>query len=327
MSRNFILLTEAIDCAGLRILEDNGNNDVKICPGADEDTVMQYIDNADALIIRSTKLTERVIKAGKKLKVIGRHGIGVDNIDLKAAKENSIVVVNTPDANVLSVAEHVVASMLCLSKRLIQVDGCMRNGKFAGTGSLPGMVTKNGYTTKELQGKLLGLIGVGRIAQKVALMCGKGFGMKVCGYDAYVEPDRIKALGIEPFSLEDVLAKSDYVSIHVPLTEGTKYLIDKKELQSMKSTAYLINASRGGTVKEDELYRALKDRLIAGAAVDVYEKEPPSEKHPLFELDNVLVTPHIAAMTDDALVRMAQDVSNDVIAVLGNKAPKHQVRY
>lgn len=326
MSRSKILLTEAIDCAGISLLEADGN-DVEICPNADEDTIISRIADADALIVRSTQVTEKIIKSGKKLKVIGRHGIGVDNIDLKAAKENSIVIVNTPDANVLSVAEHVVAAMLCLSKRLKETDSSLRNGEFSGVGSLPGMVTKKGCTTKELHDKVLGLIGVGKIARNVASFCTHGFKMEVCGYDAYIDADTIKKFGIKPCSFEDVFINSDYVSIHVPLTESTKNLISEKQLKLMKPSAYLINASRGGIVNESDLYTALKTRKIAGAAIDVYEKEPPSEKHPLFELDNILVTPHIAAMTNEALVRMAEDVSKGVISVLRNEAPKHLVRY
>ncbi|MBA1336146.1 MAG: D-3-phosphoglycerate dehydrogenase [Firmicutes bacterium] len=326
MSGFKIVLSEAIDCSGIYILR-NDDNIVEICPDANENTIINSIADADALIVRSTAVTKSIIEAGKKLKVIGRHGIGVDNIDLKAAQEHSIVIVNTPDANILSVAEHVIASMLCLSKRLKEADSALRNGEFSGAGSLPGMVTQKGYTTKELQGKVLGLIGVGKIARKVASICINGFEMKVCGYDAYIDADTIKKFGIEPCSFEKVFVKSDYVSIHVPLTENTKNLISERELKLMKPGAYLINASRGGIVNEDDLYKALKNRKIAGAAIDVYEKEPPSDKHPLFELDNILVTPHIAAMTNEALVRMAEDVSKDVISVLHNETPKHLVRY
>ncbi|SFR00843.1 hydroxyacid dehydrogenase [Desulfoscipio geothermicus] len=319
-----VLLTEAIHEEGMNIIREAAELEIAADPG--EETVIKAIADADALIVRSSKVTSAIIEAGKKLKVIGRHGMGLDNIDLKAADQYGVAVVNTPDANVLSVAEHVLATMLYLCKRLKEVDNALRTGEFDRPGSLPGLVTKLGYTTQELYGKTLGLVGVGKIARRIAEICTKGFDMQVCGYDAYLAPDVIQQAGVEPCgSLEEVFEKADFISVHVPLTPGTRGLIGKKQLDLMKPTAFLINSARGGVVNEDDLYQALKEKSIAGAAVDVFAQEPPGKNHPLFTLDNVVVTPHIAAMTDGALVRMARDVAEGVVSVLRGERPKYLV--
>lgn len=316
-----ILLTEEIHTRGMEILSNVG--DTLIAPDPSEDTLINLIDDADALVVRSSKVTAKVIKAGRKLRVIGRHGIGVDNIDLDACSRQGVIVVNTPEANVISVAEHVVASMLYLSKHLQLADQALRNGVFDRPGSLSGLVTQLGYTNMELYGKSLGLIGMGKIARRVAATCIHGFGMKVYGYARSISPEEAEGLGvIHCTSLEGVVADKDFISVNVPFTPETKDMIDATILKKMKPTAFLINTARGGVVNEKDLYDALKHRTIAGASVDVFEREPPGKNHPFFELDNILVTPHMAAMTDGALYRMAIDVSNDVVAVLKGKEPK-----
>lgn len=319
-----VLLTEAIHEEGMNIIKEFARLEIAADPG--EETVIKAIADADALIVRSTKVTAAMIEAGKQLKVIGRHGIGLDNIDLVAANRCGVAVVNTPEANVISVAEHVLATMLYLCKRIKEVDNALRVGEFDQPGSLPGLVTKLGYTTLELYGKTLGLVGFGRIARKTAEVCMKGFNMKVCSYDAYLKPEVFKEAGVEPCgSLEEVFEKSDFISVHVPLTPETRNLIGKKQLDLMKPAAYLINPSRGGVVNEEDLYTALKNKSIAGAAVDVFEKEPPARDNPLFNLENIVLTPHIAAMTDGALVRMARDVSEGVRSVLRRERPRNLV--
>ena len=310
-----ILLIEEIAQAGLEILKDRAN--VQIAPDTSEVTIVNYILEADALVVRSSRVTARIINAGKKLKVIGRHGIGVDNIDLEVANRRGIAVVNTPDANIISVAEHVIVSMLTLCKGIQRADRALRAGVFDRQGSLPGLVTQLGYTNAELYGKTLGLIGAGKIGKRVAKMCIQGFGMKVCGYDAFLAPEAIKEMGIEPLAnLEEVLKRADFISLHIPLTADTKNLIGNQALKLMKPTAYLINTARGGIVEEKALFHALKNNVIAGAAIDVFKNEPPSKNHPIFQLDNVIVTPHMAAMTDGALYRMAVDVANKVLDAL-----------
>jgi D-3-phosphoglycerate dehydrogenase / 2-oxoglutarate reductase len=300
--------------------------DLVIAKNPQEDTLVAAIADADALIVRSSQVTAKIIRAGKNLKVIGRHGIGVDNIDILEATKCGVAVVNTPEANVISVAEHCFAAMLYLSKRLQEVDCALRKGEFAQTGSLPGLCTQLGYTGLELHKKTLGLIGTGRIAQQLAKIAFQGFGMQICGYDAYVSPEAMMAAGIQHCSsLEEICKQADFVSVHVPLTPETTNLIDRRLLGIMKPTAFLINASRGGVVNEEDLYQALKKRIIAGASVDVFAQEPPSISHPFFKLDNILVTPHMAAMTDGALMRMAQDVAAGVKAVLQGHRPQYLV--
>jgi D-3-phosphoglycerate dehydrogenase len=317
-----ILLSEKIHPDGIRLLESVGQ--VDIAPDPSEDTIVGIIGEYDAIVVRSSKLTGKMIEAGKRLKVIGRHGIGTDNLDIETANRQQVIVVNTPEANVISVAEHVMGAMLALCKRLGEADCALRKGVFDRPGSLPGLVDKLGYTTLELYGKTVGLIGVGKIARQVAKMCINGFNMKAYGFDAYLKPEDIRSAGVEPCdTIEEVVSKADFVSVHVPLTPGTKDLIDEKIISGMKPTAILINAARGGVVNEQALYNALKQKTIAAAAVDVFAKEPPGKDHPFFELDNILVTPHMAAMSDGAIYRMAIDVAQGVIDVLEGREPKY----
>lgn len=319
-----VLFSERIHEEGMKMVQERYK--IKVSPSTNEDVLCEEVKDADALIVRSSAITSKIIESGTRLKVIGRHGIGVDQIDIDAATRGKVAVVNTPDANSISVAEHAVASMLYLCKRLREVDTALREGVFAQKGSLPGLVTKLGYTTSELYSKNLGLIGFGRIARLVADICAKGFQMNVFAYDAYIPAEKIREYGAEPCtSVEEILKVGDVISIHVPLTKETKDLIGGKELALMKPGAFLINSARGGLVNEDALYRALKDKTIAGAAVDVYSQEPPDVNTPLFGIDNLLVTPHIAAMTDGALLRMATDVAREVISVLEGKRPRYLV--
>lgn len=313
-----VLLSEKIHQEGMEILSRVGN--VVIAPDPSEDSLINMISDAEALVVRSSLVTAKIIEAGKRLRVIGRHGIGVDSIDLNACAKQGVIVVNAPEANVISVAEHVVACMLHLCKRLPQADYALRTGVFDQPGSLPGLVTKLGYSNLELYGKALGLIGFGKISKRLAQMCMHGFGMKVYAYSR--SPFQYEGV-VSCTSLEELVSLSDFVSVSVPLTEQTKGLINAKILQKMKPTAFLINTARGGVVDEKALFDVLYQGKIAGAAVDVFEQEPPRKDNPLFKLSNILVTPHMAAMTDGALYRMAVHVANDVVAVLSGIQPKN----
>ncbi|SFM46469.1 hydroxyacid dehydrogenase [Thermodesulforhabdus norvegica] len=319
-----ILLAEKIHEAGMTILEQAGK--VMVSPSVSEEVIVEELKDADAFVVRSSPVTRRMIQASPRLKVIGRHGIGVDNIDLEAATERGVIVVNTPDANSMSVAEYVVMAMGYLAKRFKEADRALREGLFNRDGSLPGLVTRLGFTCIELNGKTLGLVGFGRIGRLVARKCRDGFDMRVIAYDPYISEEAIRQGGAVPRSdLESVFVEADVVSVHVPLSEETRGLIDMRYLRLMKPTAYLINAARGGIVVEKDLYEILKEKRIAGAAIDVFEKEPPPPDHPFFTLDNVLVTPHMAAMTDGALKRMAEEVARDVVAVLKGERPRNLV--
>jgi D-3-phosphoglycerate dehydrogenase len=250
-----------------------------------------------------------------KLKVIGRHGVGVENIDLEAATEKGIWVVNTPDANDISVAEHFFGLAIILSKMLKKADIALREGRWG---------ARYEYTGNELHGKTLGILGFGRIGRAVGRIGHKGFDMKVLYYDAVRYEETEKELKAMKVSLEEVLSESDYVSINLPMLPETKGLLGEREFGLMKPSAFIINLARGPIWDEKVLYKVLKEKKIAGAGSDVYEVEPAAKGHPLFDLENFVGTPHMAAHTEEALRRMSL-VAEDVIRVLEGKAPVHPV--
>jgi D-3-phosphoglycerate dehydrogenase / 2-oxoglutarate reductase len=319
-----VLLTESIASEGIGLLKQAA--EVQIAPSPAINDLIPLIGDADGLLIRSSDCAEDLMKAGRMLKVIGRHGIGVDNIDLEAATRLGILVVNTPGANTNAVAEHSLWAIMHCARNFNRAEAALRRGDFCIPGSLPGLVQKLGYTTLELRGKVLGLVGMGRIASRLAEMAGKGLGMRVKSYDPLVPEEAFAAANAErASSLDLVLEGSDFVSIHVPYIRETHHMIGAREIALMKPGACLVNAARGGVIDEQALYTALKDGKLAGAALDVFEKEPPGRDLPFFELDNVLVTPHIAAMTDLALVNMAVDSAQGILDVLEGRKPKYPV--
>ena len=315
-----ILVVEKIHQAGMDILASCG--DVVIAPDTSEATIVSMIGDCDGLLTRSSKITAPMIEAGKNLKVIGRHGIGVDTIDVDCATRCGVKVCNTPTANVISVAEQVIADMMYFSKEAHKCDKAMRDGVFCQQGSLPALVTRLGYNTLELYGKTVGFIGMGKIARRAAHICVEGFGMKAFGYDPYLTDEQIASAGAEPrHTVEELVTGVDFVSIHVPLLPTTKNLLDYEMIKKMKPNAVLINTARGGIINEEDLCRAIDEGLIAGAAVDVYASEPPAKDHPFFSRSKILCTPHVAAMTDGALYRMAVDSAQAVKDVLEGREP------
>ncbi len=272
--------------------------------------LLEVIEKYDAIIVRSrTKVRADAIEKGKNLRVIGRAGVGVDNIDVKKATEKGIPVVNAPRGSTHSVAELVFGHMLSLARHLAYADRSMREGKWE----------KKKLKGIELQDKTLGLIGFGRIGQEVWKLA-KVFGMKCIAFDPYIPEDFIKEKGAEPGSLEDVLRNADFISIHALLTDETKHMISDEQLGMMKKSAYIINCARGGIIDEDALYKALKEGEIAGAALDVFENEPPG-KTPLFELDNIVFTPHLGASTKEAQIRAGVTTAEQVLKVLRGEKP------
>jgi D-3-phosphoglycerate dehydrogenase len=239
----------------------------------------------------------------------------VDNVDVKAATERKILVCYVPDANVVSVAEHVMSLLLALSKQLKLLDEEVRGGNFA---------VRYRYLSTELWGKTLGVIGLGKIGREVAQKARNGFGMKVLAYDPYVSSEETKGLGVEPFdSLTDMLSQSDAVTLHVPLTEQTRGLMGVREFRSMKPSAWFINASRGGLVEEAALVDALDSDVIAGAGLDVFEAEPLDPESPLTRLSNVILTPHVAGLTIESSIRMAVGAAEAVLDVFEGRTPAH----
>jgi D-3-phosphoglycerate dehydrogenase len=278
---------------------------VSVATDVSEAQLSDCIGNYDGIIVRSkTRLTASIIAAGRRLKVIGRAGIGVDNIDVAAATEHGIVVLNTPDANATTTAELALAHLFSLSRHLPQADRSVRAGewhpaKFVGT---------------ELLGKSIGVIGFGTIGRIFAERC-LALKMHVLAYDPFVTPDIIEQIGAEPVTLDGLLARADYVSLHCPLTEATRNMIDAERLAQMKPGACLINCARGGLIDEAALGKALQSSHLAGAALDVYAHEPPKGSH-LFKLNQVVLTPHLGASTREAQQAVSMKIVEDVIAFL-----------
>ena len=272
----------------------------------DEERLVQLVGDVEAIIVRSKpKVTRKVIKAAPKLKVIGRAGVGLDNIDLEAAKERGIKVVNSPGASSRSVAELAIALTFAVARKIAFADRKMREGVWA----------KKQAMGIELEGKTIGVVGFGRIGYEVAKIA-HALGMRVLLYDPYPNEERAKEVGGTFASLEDLLRESDVVTLHVPLVESTYHLINEERLKLMKKTAILINAARGAVVDTDALVKALKEGWIAGAGLDVYEEEPLPKDHPLTELDNVVLTPHIGASTEEAQMRAGVQVAEQIVEIL-----------
>ena len=314
MKKFKILLYEDMHDVGKAVLTEKA--EIFFATSFEESSLIKEVREMDGIIIRANgKVSRKLMESVPKLKVIGRHGVGVENIDLEAATEKGIWVVNTPDANDLSVAEHFFGLALMLSKMLKKADIALREGRWE---------VRYQYIGKELHGKTLGILGFGRIGRSVGRIGHKGFDMKVLYYDAirYEEVEKeIKALKM---SLEEVLSQSDYISINLPMLPETKGLLKAREFSLMKPSSYIINLARGPIWDEKALYSALKEGRIAGAASDVYEVEPATKDHPLLQLENFIGTPHMAAHTDEALRRMSL-VAEDVIRVLEGKVPVHPV--
>lgn len=270
------------------------------------------ISEFDAVIVRSaTKITNKIIKAGTNLKVIGRAGVGVDNIDVETASQNGIFVVNSPRASTISVAEMTMTLLLSLSRRIVQASNKTKKGAWP----------KKEFMGTELFGKKLGFVGCGRIGSEVAVRA-KAFGMQLSIYDPYLPKKVFVTIGAEEITnLEDLFKNSDFITIHALLTDETRGMIGNHEFDLMKSTAYLVNCARGGIVDEDALHIALKEGKIAGAALDVFAVEPAKENK-LFELDNLYTTPHVAAMTSEAQERAGSITSEQVRLVLSGKTPE-----
>lgn len=276
-----------------------------------EDELVILIKDVDALIVRSKPMvTRKVIEAAGKLKIIGRSGVGLDNIDLEAAKEKGIKVINTPGAPANSVAELTIGLMLAVLRKIAYADRRLREGEWVKKQCL-------GY---ELRGKTLGVIGMGRIGREVARIAHHGFGMKIIYYDVIRCPKEIEEeLKTECVDLETLLRRADIVTIHVPLTPQTKHLINEERLKLMKTTSFLINTSRGGVIDTKALVKALKEGWIAGAGLDVFDEEPLPKNHPLTSLDNVVLTPHIGASTIEAQERAGMEIVEKIIEFFKSK--------
>jgi D-3-phosphoglycerate dehydrogenase / 2-oxoglutarate reductase len=309
-----VLLYEDMHAAGKEVLAAKA--DLVMARSLDEASLIEQVQDVDAIIIRANgAVTARLMDAAPKLKVVGRHGVGVDAIDLEAAKARGIVVCNTPDANLESVAEQAVGFMLAVSKQILRADTALRQGRWN---------VRYEYIGQELFGRTLGLVGMGRIGSRVAEICHLGFQMPVLYYDVVAYPALEEKLHAKRVSLEEVLKQADYITLHVPLLPSTKGLIGKDQLAMMKPGAILINTARGAIVDEAALFEAIESGHLGGAGMDVFAAEPTPADNPLLNLEKVVLTPHMAAHTDDALKAMSM-VAQDIIRVLEGQEPIYRV--
>ena len=315
MTRFRILLFEPMHEAGTRLLRDAG--EVILAPALDEATLLELAPGVDAMVIRNGgAVSRRLIEAAGRLKVIGRHGSGLDTIDLQAAAERGIPVVYTPEANAESVAEHFVAMALVLSKRLLEADRALRAGQWQ---------ARHEYLGRELRGKTLGVVGFGRIGRAIARICHHGFAMPVLYCGRHTAPAAAEAgCQARRVDLEKLLRDADCVSLNLPLTPETRHAIGREQLRMMKPTATIINLGRGALWDEAAVLEALEQGWIAGAGSDVFEREPADSGHPLFRHGRFVGTPHMSAHTEEAMLRMSL-VAEDVIAVLEGREPRWPV--
>jgi len=315
MKKFIVLLYEDMHEDGKALLKEKG--EILFAHSLEEASLIQEVKEIDGIVIRANgKVSRTLMESAPRLKVIGRHGVGVENIDLDAATEKGIWVVNTPDANDISVAEHFFGLALILSKMLKKGEKAFREeGRWE---------ARYQYIGNELHRKTLGILGFGRIGRAVGRIGYKGFDMKVLYYDALRYEEVEKEIHAVKQNLEEVLSQSDYISINLPMLPATKGVVGEKEFNLMKPTAYIINLARGPIWDEKALFQILKEGKIAGAASDVFEVEPASKDHFLLKLENFIATPHMAAHTEEALKRMSL-VAEDVIRVLEGKMPLHPV--
>ncbi len=306
-----VVLADPIHEQGIAILEQIAT--VRQANQGGNLPLAEQVRDANAIVTRLTQVTPALIDAAPNLRAISRHGVGVDSVDVPYASARGIPVLYTPAANAESVAEHTLGMMLAVSKMVLLGDRAQRNGDFQSRTRLIGL---------ELYGKTLGIVGAGRVGSRVARMCRAALDMHVLAYDPYLSPDDARLRGVELVTdLAALLQESDYISLHAPLTPATRDLIGARELSLMKPTAILINCARGGILDEQALATALLEGQITGAAVDVWQQEPPPADHPLFDLENVIVSPHMAAHTEEAMIRMATTLAHDVTRVLRGEHP------
>ncbi len=291
------------------------------------DGILAAIGDCDALVVRNTKITRPILQAAPHLIAIGRHGVGYDTIDIAAATSLGVPVVYTPAANTESVAEIAVGFIIDLGRKILNAHAAMQSEELlSNTATLSVMAQRRGLVNFDLWGKTLGVIGVGRIGSSVARKMIAAFNFRVLGYDPYVDAQTLARYGVEKVDrLEDLLPHCDFVTLHCPGGAETRQLMNARTLALMKPAAYLINTARGTVVDETALVKALQKKQIAGAAIDVYDPEPPSPGNPLLHMENVIVTPHYCAMTAESLYNMGTMVAQGVLDVLEGKRPQYLV--
>ena len=307
-----ILAVEALAPQGLELLRAHHDVDEKL--GLSHEEIAAILPDYDALVVRSqVKVNADLIAAGTRLVVIGRAGVGVDNVDLEAATRAGITVVNAPTGNTIAAAEHTLALLYGLARRTAAADASIRRGEWK----------RSQFTGVELRGKTLGIVGLGKIGQAIAVRA-RAMEMTVIGSDPFVTADQAANLGVELVAFEELIARADVITVHVPKTRATRGLINAAAIESMKPSVFLLNVARGGILDEADVAEALRSGRIAGAAIDVFEKEPPTGS-PLFDAPNTLLTPHLGASTAEAQVAVAEEVAEQILEVLDGRPARYAV--
>lgn len=309
-----ILVADPIAEDGVTRLRAAG--EVDVVTGLDPAALRERIADYDALVVRSeTKVTAEIFAAAPKLRVVGRAGVGVDNIDIEAATRHGVLVLNAPTGNTIAATEHVIAMMLALARNLPAADRSLHAGLWE----------RSKFMGIELREKTLGVLGLGKIGSEVARIAREGLRMRVLAHDPLVTAERALGLGVELCDFETLLTETDFLTVHVPLTDATRGVIGAAELKRMRKGARLINVARGGIIDEQALAEAISDGHIAGAAIDVFTKEPPDPANPLLQLAQVVVTPHLGASTREAQVNVAFDVADQIVEYLAGGTPRYAV--
>jgi len=312
-----ILVSDSLSEEGLKILREIKEFEVDVKTSLKPEQLKEIVKDYDALLVRSaTKVTKDIIDAASKLKVIGRAGVGLDNVDLDAATQKGIIVMNTPGGNTISTAEHAFSMILSLSRSIPQASASTKSGEWK----------RSKFMGVELYAKVLGIVGFGRIGKEVAKRA-LSFGMRVLAYDPFLSRDVAESLGIEVVELEELFQQADYITVHTPMTDETRHMISDKQFAAMKKGVRIINCARGGIIDEVALVKAVKEGKVAGAALDVFEKEPITPDNELLKLDNVIVTPHLGASTEEAQVNVAIEVAEIVRDALLGKGIRNAANY
>ncbi len=310
-----ILVTDSLAPQGLEVFERTPDFKVDVRLGLKPADLKKIVGEYHGWVIRSgTKVTADLIEAAENLKVVGRAGVGVENVDVEAASKKGIVVMNTPGGNNVTTAEHTISLMLSLARHIPQAVASLKAGQWK----------RDKFMGVEVCNKTLGVIGLGNVGRIVAERA-VGLRMKVIGHDPFVTPENTARLGVEPVSLDEIFARSDFITVHVPLTNETRGLIDRKAIAKMKKGVRIINCARGGIVDEKDLAEALKEGKVAGAALDVYVDEPPPPDHPLIKMDQVITTPHLGASTDEAQLNVAIAVAEQMVDFLARGIIRYAV--
>jgi D-3-phosphoglycerate dehydrogenase len=307
-----VLVSDSLSEEGITKLQEHFTVDVST--GLSEDELVEKIRDYDALLIRSgTQVTKKVIDAAEKLKIIGRAGVGVDNIDIEAATRKGVIVVNAPEGNMLSAAEHTIGMMMGLARNIPQANASLKSRKWE----------RKKFMGVEVNGKTLGVIGLGRIGAEVSKRA-QGLDMNILAYDPFITEERAQELGVKLASVKEIAERSDFITVHTPLTKETRNIIDSDEFAVMKDGVRLINCARGGIINEEALADALENGKVAGAAFDVFVNEPPFDSR-FLEFENVIVTPHLGASTEEAQVNVAVSVADEIITVLQGGSAKNAI--